>query len=109
MEIEEQKESPISHLIPDEIKWAIVFLKKDNMANKAVARRITEDYGRQMNHQTVKRIWESYKENDSISPKWSAQGRPKSLNDEDLERLAQNCLDDRIISVRERRQELELE
>ena len=36
-------------------------------------------------------------------------GRPKAINEEDLERLLDSCREDRVISVKERKEELDLE
>jgi len=109
MEIEEAKDYSSSHLIPDEIKWVIVFLKKRGASNKGVAKLITAEYGRRMDHKGVKRIWDKFQATKSIDNMWSTIGRPQLLTDEDLEALAQNCLEDRISSVKERKEHLELE
>lgn len=109
MEIEETKDYSSSHLIPNEIKWVIVFLKKRGASSKSVSKVIFAEYGRRVDHKGVKRIWERFQETKSIDNLWSTAGRPQLLTDEDLEALTQSCLEDRISSVKERKEDLELE
>ena len=66
MEIEEEKEINQPHLISDEIKWVIVFFKKNEHTNKGTAKVLTEFFGRAISHQTVKRIWDNYQETGSV-------------------------------------------
>ena len=109
MEIEEIKTSEQTHLIPTEIKWRIVFLKKDGNGNKETARKVSEEYGRPISHQTVKRIWTLYRDAGSVDYQWSLKGRSKALNDDQIEMLIENCQEDRTSSVKERREDLDLE
>ena len=109
MEIEEEKEINQPHLISDEIKWAIVFFKKNGHINKGTAKALTEFFGRAISHQTVKRIWDNYQETGSVDNRWSSMGRPKAISEEDLERLLDSCREDRVISVKGRKEELDLE
>jgi len=107
MEIEEEKVE-ISHLIPKEIKWAIVFIKKQGYSNKATAREITEVYKRPMNHQSVKRIWNLYEETQGVENQWNFEGRPKVITEETMERLIESCQEDRQMTVKERVEELQI-
>ena len=109
MEIEEEKEPTQPHLIPEEIMWSIIFLKKSNLSHKAIARGITQTYNRSISHQTVKRIWIKYEETGNVASCWNIDGRPKALSEEDLERLIDNCREYRTLSVKERKEELDLE
>ena len=108
MEIEEEKDTQ-PHLIPDEIKWLIVFFKKSDKSNKMTARIVTDFFGRVIGHQTVKRIWTNFQATGSVDNRWSIQGRPKTISQEDLEALLGSCREDRVISVKERKEVLDLE
>ena len=109
MEIEEPRNKPTPHLFPDEVKWAIVIYKKLGLSNKQVAKRVTNEYSRSISHQTVQRVWSSYQESGNIENKWSSQGRPKALTDEELDLLVEDCIENRTSSVRERREALDLQ
>ena len=106
MEIEEEKVPEITHLIPEEIKWAIVFMKKQGYSNKATAKEITELYSRPMTHQSVKRIWNLYEETQGVENRWNFKGRPKVINEETMLMLIESCQEDRQITVKERIEEL---
>jgi len=113
MGIEEQKSQP-SHLMPDEIKWAIVVFKKDaerenrDISNKEIARRILEIFGRRLGNSTVKGIWDKYQQKGNVGNDWSHEGRPRSLTNEHLEQIRVMIEGDRLASAREIRDELEL-
>lgn len=109
MEIEEEKSTAQPHLINDEMKWSIVHLKKRGNSNKETARLIEQYHGRSIGHQTVKRIWTNYEETGSVLNRWNPHGRPRTIDDEDLERLREHCREDRVMSTKERKQELDLE
>lgn len=109
MEIEEEKVTTHPHLIPDEIKWIIVYLKKVGYSNKMVARTSTEHSGRSISHQTVKRIWDAYQETGTVDNRWSKDGRPKTISEEEIRRLLESCQENRQMSVKERKEELALE
>ena len=106
MEIEEQKSS---HFIPDEVRWAVISSKKDGLSNKATARVISQKYSRSIDHKCVKRLWEKYQRTGSVEDEWNMNGRPKVLTEEDTEDLIEHCEEDRVASVRERKDDLELE
>jgi len=78
MEIEEEKDEG-SHLLPDNIKYAILFYKDQrDISDKEIKRRIENDFGRTLGNSTVKTVWDKYQETGSISNRWSDGGRPKS-------------------------------
>lgn len=118
MEIEEEntelsqgfeEEEKDSHLLPEELKWAIVYKKKEGKSNKKVASEIRDEYKRStIKHQQVKAIWEKYEAIGDVLNLWSG-GRPKILEPEEEEALVQSCLENRIISDRERGINLGLE
>ena len=108
MEIEEEKEPTYPHLIPEEIKWSIIFLKKNGLQNKSIARGLTETYKRPISHQTVKRIWTKYEKTGNVDNNWSLKGRPTVLSEDDLEILIDSCSENRTLSSKERKEELEL-
>ena len=109
MEIEEEKDPQHTRLLPDEVKWRIVFFKKEGYSNKETARRISNEYARAMSHQTVKKIWTLYEETKSVECQWNLEGRPKVLNEDQIERLIESCEEDRMLTVKERKEDLELE
>lgn len=108
MEIEESKE-PTPHLLSEEIKWAIVYLKKQEFSNKEVGRMISVQFERPIKHQTVKRIWTLYEETGHVSNRWNTEGRPKALSGEELQALVESCEAERNLSVRERKEDLNLD
>ena len=91
MEIIEEKLPVYPHLIPEEIKWSIIFLKKNGLSNKSIARGLTETYKRPISHQTVQRIWTKYEMTGNVDNRWSLEGRPTVLSEDDLERLIDSC------------------
>ncbi len=109
MEIEEQKVSNIPHLLPEEIKWYIVILKKQGYSNKATAKEITRIYERPMSHQSVKRIWTLYQETKDVKGRWNYEGRPKLMNQDIMEKLIDGCQLDRHKTTKERAEELGLD
>ena len=109
MEIEENKSTEGTRLLPDEVKWKIVFLKKEGNSNKQVARIVSEEYERPMSHQTVQKIWTLYQDTGLVECQWSKKGRPRTLNNDQIGMLIENCEDDRTSSVKERRKDLNLE
>ena len=109
MEIEETKDYSSYHLIPDEIKWAIIFLKKLGGSNKGIASAIFQHFNRSVCHKSVKRVWEKFQRTDSLENQWNQAGRPRLLTEDDLEALALHCVEDRIASVKERIEDLGIE
>ena len=60
-----------SHLLSDQVKWAIVHFKLQNYSNKNTAKICGEMYDREtLSHQTVKSIWDKYLKNQSIENEW---------------------------------------
>lgn len=106
MEIENEGDT---HFIPEEIKWAIIFKKKEGLGDREAARTVTGSYGRVISHQTVKNVWENYQATNSVFNNWSDQGRPKKLDQETLDLLEQSCIENRIISVKERKETLKID
>ena len=60
MKIEEGKEPTQPYLLPDEVKWSIILLKKNNLSNKSLVKGISQTLQRPISHQTVQRIWTKY-------------------------------------------------
>lgn len=65
MEIEEEKR-PSSHLLPDEIKQAIVLYRRDAerdgvvITDKEISQRILLNFDRKLGNSTVQRVWKNY-------------------------------------------------
>ena len=56
-----------SHLLSDQVKWAIVHFKLQDYSNKKTAQVYGEMYDIETSsHQTVKSIWDKYLKNQSI-------------------------------------------
>ncbi len=109
MEIEEEKAFDNQQLIPKELRWAIIYLKKDNVSNAEAARLLTLKYGRPLDKKAIKRIWKLYQDTGDVEPLWSKQGRPKVLSSEDRTRLITNVQEKRTLSTQKRKEELDLE
>ena len=70
MELEETKinDHPLAlpprqpHLLSDEQKYYIVFLKTDGLSNKAVSREMERRIGRKIHPSTIKKVWERFKQ-----------------------------------------------
>lgn len=108
MDIEEEKDKG-SHLLPENIKYAIVFYKdQGDMNDKEIKRRIEGDFGRTLGNSTVKAVWDKYQETDSISNRWSHEGRPRSLGQEDRDLLIQTARQNRLSSALDLKNELNL-
>lgn len=90
---EEFKEEQIDeegqgHLLSEQVKWMIVHYKNQGHSNKATAREVGRLYDRPtLSHQTIKAIWEKYLNTGDVQNEWSSEGRPYTLDQEDLEDL----------------------
>ena len=103
MEIEEQKTNQ-GHLIPDEIKYKIIFYKMEGMhSDKTIAKLILSEFGRELGNSTVQNIWEKYQETNQVSNQWCTKGRPKAMNEEEQETLIQTARDSPSLHLRTRR------
>ena len=101
MEIEEEKTTP-SHLLSDEIKYKIIFYKKEgSLSNKDIDKLILAEFGRKLGHSTVQNVWKKFLETEQVSNQWSTMGRPKALNEEEREMLIETARDNRLSSTRE--------
>lgn len=93
MEIEESKVQPVEeeqegHLLSDEAKWFIVHYKKQNMSNKQTAFIVGEECHRlSISHQTVKSVWSKYQDTRTVNNFWNEKGRPKVVEEDDMEDL----------------------
>ena len=66
MEIEEQKTNQ-GHLIPDQIKYKIIFYKMEGThSDKTIAKLILSEFGRELGNSTVQNIWEKYQETNQV-------------------------------------------
>lgn len=99
MEIEQPGQQP--HLLSEEIKYNIIFLKRDGLTNSAVAREILARHGRKVHSATVKRVWERYQRTGDVANAWNEEGRPPALTQEDRERLEEAVIEDRYLSCSE--------
>lgn len=98
------------HLLPDEIKWAIVFAKKRNESNRKVAKEVGAAYNRPtLSKDSVKAVYEKYLEKNSVDNQWSSQGRPQLLDSDQIDEVVDHCLDDRRKSVRQHSIELQIQ
>ena len=79
MEIEEGKEPTQPYLLPDGVKWRIIWFKKNNLSNKSLARGISQTFQRTISHQTVQRIWTKYEETGMWIMSWTFMGDPRLL------------------------------
>lgn len=105
----EEEKSDQDHLLPDEIKYAIVFHKKEGKkTDKAIARQILIDYNRKIGNSTVSRIWENYQKTKTVSNHWNTQGRPKLLTTDQQEQLIESVRENRLLSSRELGNQLNL-
>ena len=99
MDIEEEKDKG-SHLLPDEVKYAIVFYKDQGlMSDKEIKRRIENDFERPLGNSTVNTVWTKYQNSNSIDNRWSSEGRPRSLGQEDRDLLIQTARENRLSSA----------
>ena len=52
-----------THLLPEKVKWVIIFAKHDGSSNKTTAKKVGVGYNRpSLSHQTVESVWEKYLE-----------------------------------------------
>jgi len=101
MEIEEEKSHP-KHLLSDEMKWAIIFWKKEGLSNKAVAKKVGFDHNRpSLSHQTVKNTWNKYQETNQVDNNWSTQGAPRILTMEEEKEVVDLARENRKASSNE--------
>jgi len=106
MDIEAEKDTQI-HLLPDEIKYSIVFYKKrGDMSDKKIREQIFSEFGRQLGNSTVQSVWKKYQETDEVSNRWSSQGRPRLLNEEEQDKLIEAVKENRLSSSRELKNDL---
>ena len=77
-----------NRLLPEELKWAIIFYKKQDKSSAEVADIVGEAYGRPtLSRQTVDKVWNKYGQNHSVANQWSRQGRPSVLTVDDLDEI----------------------
>jgi len=92
MEIEQSDDQEQHHLLSDELKYNIIFLKRTGLNNNAIAKAIHETHGRCVHPSTVKRICEKFYKTQDISNLWNPEGRPRLLTEEEpLVNLAKKC------------------
>ena len=109
MEIEVEENSQ-GHLLPDQIKHAIIFYKKaGDKTDKEIKRIIYADFGRTLGNSTISTLWKKHLETNTISNNWSSQGRPRVLKEEEKEMLIETVRENRLISTRELKKDLELD
>ena len=107
MDIEDQP-SP-THLLPDRVKWEIVFCHQRGDTNKNIARTLGVKHKRSgLCHQTVKSIIDKFTETGTIDNNWSKTGRPKVIDEETKEELINHCVDNRFKSVNEHKRDLDI-
>lgn len=105
------KEDPShqSHLLPDDIKHAIILhKKKGETTDKQIARDILSTFGRKLGNSTVSTLWEKYQKTHTIANNWNTEGRPKLLNEEDDEMLIEAVRENRLSSAKDLKDDLEL-
>lgn len=109
MSMEEEKKGS-DHLLPDEIKYAVVFHKKQgDLSNKGIKRQIFKDFGRSIGNSTVETTWENYQKTGTISNQWSTEGRPKVMSLEAQDLLIETARENRLSSAKELKSELNLD
>lgn len=107
---EQGSETEPAHLLGDDIKWAIVFAKQKGDSNKKVAREVGARFKRPiLTKETVKAIYGKFLATKSVSNDWSTEGRPRVLNEEVVTEIIDSCTNDRTKSVREHRNELQIQ
>ena len=108
MEIEEHK-SEQPHLIPEEIKYSIIFLKRQGMCNADIARKIYAEFDRKIHPASVANILEKYERTGNVANQWSYQGRSHLLTEEDRELLEDAITENLLRSCEDLKEELDLE
>lgn len=106
---EDRRRPDLDHLLSDQIKWIVVHLKLQGMSDKDTAQIVGLEYNRPtLSRQTVKAIYKKYHETQGVSNQWSTQGRPFSLNEEDLKKLVKYFQKNPKNSVQEAKNTLNL-
>ena len=96
MEIEEEK----THLLSDEIKWAIVQYKKKGLSNTATASAVAREHNRPtLSHQTVKKVWTKYEAQKNVDNNWNENGRPLVISAREERRILEFVSMNRNASV----------
>ena len=82
---DDEMEVENSHLLSDQIKYAIVHFKLIGFSNKETARSCGEMYNREsLSHQTVKAIWNKYQRTNTIKNEWCNVGRERALGEDEI-------------------------
>ncbi|KAL4500716.1 hypothetical protein ABPG72_019950 [Tetrahymena utriculariae] len=87
MEIENEGTKSKSHLISDDIKYAVVSYKKDGNSNKQIVRQIGENYGRNIHPSTITNLLNKYSNTGNVDNQWSHQGREKAMNQAQIDEM----------------------
>ncbi|KAL4467285.1 hypothetical protein ABPG72_016879 [Tetrahymena utriculariae] len=109
MEIEEEKYNQ-SHLLCDEIKWDIVHGKKEGKSDRQTAKEVGERFNRtSINHKQVSKIWEKYQQFGNVDNRWSSDGRPRAMNEEETQELLEYCSENRTLTTTELKNDLNID
>ena len=106
-----------NHLLPDDIKWAIVFYKSPHihimlpiLSNREIARIVGGIYNRPtLSHKQVKYVYDKYLETNSVDNIWNSEGRPRSLTAQQVDELIQFAINNRSESCNTYKEELKLD
>ena len=108
MDIEEEASNQ-GHLLPDDIKHAIILRKKQGeMNDKQISEDILSTFGRKLGNSTVSNLWKKYEKTHTIANNWNMEGRPKLLNEEDDEMLIEAVRENRLSSANDIKDDLKL-
>lgn len=103
----EEEKSNQDHLLPEEIKYAIILYKREGTkSDNKIAEQISNDFHRKIGHSTVQAIFAKYQKTGTVSNEWSDQGRPKSLTLEEQERLIETARNNRLSSTKDLKDQL---
>ncbi|KAL4500727.1 hypothetical protein ABPG72_019961 [Tetrahymena utriculariae] len=109
MEIENEGTKSKSHLISDDIKYAVVSYKKDGNSNKQIVRQIGENYGRNIHPSTITNLLNKYSNTGNVDNQWSHQGREKAMNQAQIDEMEALVEEDPFITAQNIKNELELD
>ena len=91
-----------NHLLPDQIKWEIIFCYQQGTSNRQIAQTLGQKHNRpSLCHKTVKLVIDKFEQTGGVNNAWSDKGRPPVVDEEMEDELINHCVENRFQSVKE--------